>query len=101
MSGDERSIVVTELVANIPEDKVYPHSVQRWCAMCGEPIWLSPAALYKVNQGEVDPWCAPCAIPYMEAQKAAGQDVKVGNVDPSAPTVNRDLLDWLKGTYGR
>lgn len=96
----DKPIIITETVANIPEGQEYPGSVVRWCAMCGDAVWLSPTALTAVDRLDVEPWCAACGIPHLQAMREAGEDVKVAN-RPGEPRVTRGLLNYLKAKYGR
>ena len=65
-----------------PGDVPYPGSVIRWCSICACNVWLSPAAIARMDDDhQLKPVCLDCAIPMMAQEESV-----IGNaVDPSAP----------------
>lgn len=58
-------------------------SVVRWCSLCACEIWLSPAAIVKLDRHhQLKPICINCGVPLM----AAHDEVHASAVEPNSPS---------------
>lgn len=70
----------------------YPGSEVRWCSICAAGIWLSPAALGRLERNHrVKPVCLACAVPMV----AAEDHVRMQPADPNAPH-NAEILSAMR-----
>lgn len=92
----EPTYIITASVRMFNGDAPAPGSVMKWCGICGDALYLSPAAIERMKDGAV-PLCELCGIGVVAQNNAI-----MAPADPSIPDhKNRRAYDFIRAAAKR